>query len=557
MTVSTGAAGAVHTLQPGDTITISGAANAGYNGNFTVLTVPGTRTFTYSNPNTGLPVSGGGTITLNVPGLRESGNTVTVSTVAAHGRTVGDVVTIAGAGVGGYNGSWTITGVPTPRQFTFTNPTAGLANSGAGTMTFISPFNVQVGTVNSVLINSANYTNAGLTAAMNATLVGNPVLPAGGSVAVTGTATTGFTVTYGGTLANTNVANFSIQNLSCGGCFAQVDETTHGGAFDSFTLNYNGATSAPIVNGTNYTQAGILAALAPILPAGTTPTLTAFGGGNISGLNNQGFGVSFGGTQAGLNVPFNLAVTNATTGSSGFVNELDTGGPVTNKGARSRRPATRSRSSRLRPGTRSRCGRRSRSRAPRPTPTTPRCSTAGSRTTVAAPPARRCSATSKTNGPLFAMFPKSGQISLDDALHVQLAGPEPPDGRSEPHVPGSPADHRQQHERRHRHVSADRADRTAGAAGVTECFAEFLPTSDYVGFAGTNASPPRLDFRFTARDNKGGTNAANPDTTLTLAAGTGPFLVTGSPGFVGGRLDADGHLERRRHERGADLARRT
>ena len=44
---------------------------------------------------------------------------------------------------------------------------------------------------------------------------------------------------------------------------------------------------------------------------------------------------------------------------------------------------------------------------------------------------------------------------------------------------------------------------------VTECFAEFLPTSDYVGFAGTNASPPRLDFRFTARDNKGGTNAAS------------------------------------------------
>ena len=73
VTVSTGAAGAVHTLQPGDSITISGAANAGYNGTFTVLTVPGTRTFTYQNTVTGLPISGGGTITLIAPGLTRVG----------------------------------------------------------------------------------------------------------------------------------------------------------------------------------------------------------------------------------------------------------------------------------------------------------------------------------------------------------------------------------------------------------------------------------------------------------------------------------------------------
>ena len=78
--------GCRHTLQPGDSVTISGVANAGYNGTFTVATVPGTRTFTYTNPISGLPISGGGTITLAVPGLRESGNTVTVSTVAAHNR---------------------------------------------------------------------------------------------------------------------------------------------------------------------------------------------------------------------------------------------------------------------------------------------------------------------------------------------------------------------------------------------------------------------------------------------------------------------------------------
>ena len=193
--------------------------------------------------------------------------------------------------------------MPTPRQFQFTNPTAGLPNSGGGTMTFISPFNLRVAgnTNNSVLINSANYTNAGLTAAFAG------ISGFAGTATVTGTATTGFTVTYTGAAANTDVGNFSIQNLNCGGCFAQVDETTHGGTNDSFTLTYNGNTSAPITNGTNYTQAGLTAALTPILPAGHDRHAQAFGGGNISGLNNQGFGVSFGGTQAATNVPVHAA----------------------------------------------------------------------------------------------------------------------------------------------------------------------------------------------------------------------------------------------------------
>ena len=56
---------------------------------------------------------------------------------------------------------------------------------------------------------------------------------------------------------------------------------------------------------------------------------------------------------------------------------------------------------------------------------------------------------------------------------------------------------------------------------VRECYSEFLPTSDYL--------PPAaaMHFRFTARDRNmagGGNNSA--DTTLTLAANTGPFLVT-------------------------------
>lgn len=59
---------------------------------------------------------------------------------------------------------------------------------------------------------------------------------------------------------------------------------------------------------------------------------------------------------------------------------------------------------------------------------------------------------------------------------------------------------------------------------VKECFTEFLPTSDYVGFTGVNASPLSLHFRFTARDGRGGVNS--DDTTDPLTTGTGPFLVT-------------------------------
>ena len=80
VTISTGAAGPAHTLQVGDTVTIAGVAAAGYNGTFTVTSVPTTRAFTYTNPIAGLPISGGGTVTLALPGATESGNTVTFST---------------------------------------------------------------------------------------------------------------------------------------------------------------------------------------------------------------------------------------------------------------------------------------------------------------------------------------------------------------------------------------------------------------------------------------------------------------------------------------------
>ena len=114
-----------------------------------------------------------------------------------------------------------------------------------------------------------------------------------GNATVTGTASTGFAITFGGALANTDVTPVTFSGLSCGGCFGSIEETNHGGANDSFRINYNGNVSAPIVNGTNYSAAGILAAVTPILPAGVTVTVAGFGGGTF---NNTGFQLTFGGT---------------------------------------------------------------------------------------------------------------------------------------------------------------------------------------------------------------------------------------------------------------------
>ena len=123
------------------------------------------------------------------------------------------------------------------------------------------------------------------------------------------------------------------------GCFSSVEETNHGGTNDSFTISYDGNTSVPIVNGTNYSAAGILAALTPLLPAGATATVAGFGGG---AFNNTGFQVTFTGTLRRRTCPFMLQLGNFSGSTSGFVGETDKGGAVDN-GARPCRRATRSR----------------------------------------------------------------------------------------------------------------------------------------------------------------------------------------------------------------------
>ncbi|HEX7255672.1 MAG TPA: M12 family metallo-peptidase [Gaiellaceae bacterium] len=507
-----------HSLQPGDVVTISGVAEAGYNGTFTLTAVPTTRSFQYENPVTGLGISGGGTVTPAVPGASSSGTTATIRTTVAHNRSVGDVVTITTGG--GYAGTFAITAVPSPRTFQYELPApGGLANAGGGTVTYFSPFRVRIGGNDSELIGGTGlpYNNANLTSAINA-------IPGfAGTATVTGAASTGFTITYTGASAGTDVPNIELVGPTCGGCFSSVEETNHGGAFDSFRLNYGGNVSDPIVNGTNYTAAGIAAALTPLLPAGGTVTVAGFGGGAVL---NTGFQVTYTGTLAATNLPVLLGVQDFTPGASGFVGETDKGGAVDNGGnvtATGNNYAAVSVPAGFTIPLRTPFALTGSAVDPEGDPLVysweqnDRGGTAGTSLLNNV----------KTNGPLFAMHPKSAQVSAADTLLYNSPG--------ENHLTTSPTRVFPDLEQiLANNTNADTGTCPQGPIApqvpfpVRECYSEFLPTADYIGFAGVNLGPPpELHFRFTARDLRmgGGGNSA-ADLTLQLAPTAGPFLVT-------------------------------
>jgi formylglycine-generating enzyme required for sulfatase activity len=67
-------------------------------------------------------------------GATESGTTATFTTTAAHGLAVGEVVSVTGVAVTGYNGTWQVVTVPSGTTFTATLFTTGLAASGGGSI---------------------------------------------------------------------------------------------------------------------------------------------------------------------------------------------------------------------------------------------------------------------------------------------------------------------------------------------------------------------------------------------------------------------------------------
>jgi hypothetical protein len=114
---------AAHGLSAGQSTTISGVGVAGYNGTFVVMGTPNATQFNYVVGVSGLAGSGGGT---------SASATATIQTNVAHGFVAQQMVSIAGVGAGGYNGTFMIATVPDSTHFTYIAVNGGLGASGGG-----------------------------------------------------------------------------------------------------------------------------------------------------------------------------------------------------------------------------------------------------------------------------------------------------------------------------------------------------------------------------------------------------------------------------------------
>lgn len=277
-----------------------------------------------------------------------------------------------------------------------------------------------------------------------------------------------------------------------------------------FQLRWAGADSAPIVRGTNFTAAGVQAAIQAISgwPAGATAT--------VSTLTDTGFTVTFGGTLAGTDVAL-LEVVGVSAPASGFIGEIAKGG-ITTRGGSVTATGNGVPTATIAPA-----------RFTIPVRTPFQLTGSGSdpdgdvltylweQTDRGAATGTALTADAKTNGPLFRVF---GTRATFNAAQFDPPGQNAP-GTNPTRVFPDLAQ-----------ILANNTNAETGTCpgavtpptlANTDCYSEALPTAAYVGF-GANASPPRLNFKLTVRDGRGGVNSAT--TELTLAPAAGPFLVT-------------------------------
>jgi hypothetical protein len=492
-------------------------------------------TVTIGGKTTG-PITRGGNYTL--AGIqREIQGPSEVQTVALDGYDAdGDSYTL------NYNGTDT---VPIVRGQN--NTAAGIANaiqggneqqqvSLAGFNGSVQSFQVQIGGNTSAVLGAGglSITSANVTAAINA-------IPGfAGTVAAQGAGNGGFSLTFGGASANTDVASVSIVNCT-GTCTATVRETAKGGtaiadwpagatvavgppADTGYTLTFSGALQGidvdplSVTNGSG-TVTETTKGAPGILPPGATGIVAGWGG--AAALDDTGFQLTFG---AGLGLADQPPIALDVTGATAFVGETAKGGAIDNRGFTVTDTGNHA-----------------------PVVTTAPAFTIPLRT----PFALTGSATDadgdtvtymweqndrggaagtalvsnlKVNGPLFRQFGTAANVSAQDTLKTPSPGLNavtrdptrvfPDMGQilanntnavtgTCPAAPAAPAI-----------VPAD----------IRDCYSEFLPTADWIGFPVADRT---LNFRLTARDgHPGGGGIGSAATRLTLAPDAGPFLVT-------------------------------
>ncbi len=126
---------AAHGRIAGESVVIAGAVPTGYNGTYTIQTVPSATSFTYTTP-TAVATANSGTVTATTSG--------TTATATVPGHLLAGTVTISGASPAGFNGTFLISGV-TANTFDYTtaaglgtatpNPTIQVSTALGGTVT--------------------------------------------------------------------------------------------------------------------------------------------------------------------------------------------------------------------------------------------------------------------------------------------------------------------------------------------------------------------------------------------------------------------------------------
>jgi hypothetical protein len=395
------------------------------------------------------------------------------------------------------------------------------------------------GTSATIGLNGAAFTNAAIAAAINA------ISGFTGTASVSGASAaspTGFTVTFAGASANTDVASLQVVNCTLG-CTGQVRETAKGGVALSnwpagqtiavssltdagFTVLFGGPapyTDVPNLAITN--PVGVTGAVLEsvkggtgILPAGTTAGVAGFGGGTF---DDTGFQVTFGGTLANVDIE---SLGLALTGATGWIGETARGGAIQNTGY------TVTPTGNTAPVVTVPAGYTIPTRTP--------FSLTGSATDADNDPLtymweqndRGAAAgtalvsNTKKDGPLFRQFGTYANVSPTDTLITPSPG--------ENHVDTNPT-------RVFPDMSQILIDNTNAATGTCpaaptpataavpvptiDCYSEFLPTSDWTGFLGDRT----MTFRLTARDGRvGGGGVGHAETKVAIAPMSGPFRVT-------------------------------
>ncbi len=383
----------------------------------------------------------------------------------------------------------------------------------------------------------AAVTNANVQSAINA------IAGFAGGATVTGAGNTGFSVTFAGASANTDVPALSIVECT-GTCTSAVRENAKGGtalstwpaggsvtvanlADTGFQLYFSGAPfDRQDVDALTIAATGATGTVTEttkggpgIFPAGTTVTVAPFG--NTAPFNDTGFQLTWGGTLANVDLP---AIGLTVSGGTGFVGETARGGPIQNQGYFIIPTGNHAPDVTVPTGY--------------TIPTRTPFSLTGSATdpdgdqvtymweqndigTNTVSGGTGLVNNTKTNGPLFRQFGTYANVSATDTLKTPSPGENMVDRnptRIFPDMAQIMIDNTN---------AATGACPTAGpnpvAIPIIDCFSEFLPTAAWVGVL----SDRMMTFRLTARDGRlGGGGVGHAETKLTVAQNTGPFRVT-------------------------------